>query len=128
MNKGDSFSFRFDLIEEAYLAFTDVFKDKNILHTNSEYAKEKGFESKVMHGNILNGYVSYFVGEVLPIRNVMLISQSIKYRKPVYLGNKLLFKASVADFYESVGLFEFKFTIVRGTDVVAKGEIQVKEI
>lgn len=128
MKKGDTFSFEFDLTENAYKAFTDVFNDRNILHTDEEYAKGKGFQSKVMHGNILNGYVSYFVGEVLPIKNVMLVSQSIKYRKPIYLNDSLQFNGEIDDFYESVGLYEFKFSITRGGDVMAKGGIQVKEI
>ncbi len=128
MNVGDSFSFEVTVTEEAYKAFTDIFQDRNKLHVDDAYALEKGFDSKVMHGNILNGFVSYFVGEVLPIENVMIISQSIKYRKPVYLGDRLNFEASVSDFFDSVALYDFKFTIKRDELSVAKGDVQVKRI
>jgi acyl dehydratase len=38
------------------------------LHIDDDYARSKGFKQKVMHGNILCGFLSRFVGELLPVK------------------------------------------------------------
>ena len=83
MLKGDSFSKEFIIDNEIYIGFINLFKDRNPLHTDIAFAKEKGFNATVMHGNILGGFLSYFIGECLPEKNVIIHSQEIKYYNPV---------------------------------------------
>jgi len=56
---GDKFEEEFVLTKETYQGFIEIFKDKNPLYINSEFAFGKGFKEVVMHGNILNGYRFY---------------------------------------------------------------------
>ena len=44
------------------------------------YAIEKGFDSRVVQGNLQNCFISYFIGECLPSKNVMILSQTINFR------------------------------------------------
>ncbi len=126
MKVGDQFHQDFDVSESIYKGFIEVFSDRNELHTDRSFAQSKGFESEVMHGNILNGFLSYFVGECLPIRNVIIHSQSILFSKPVYMGNRVTLLAQISDLFESVGAVEFKFQFQNSEKViVAKGKIQV---
>ena len=74
MKEGDCFEARFTVTEETYLGFISLFKDKNPLHTDATFARLRGFDDKVMHGNILNGFLSYFIGECLPMKNVIIHS------------------------------------------------------
>ena len=90
MQKGTRFNVTFALTSAIYEGFMTVFNDRNPLHTNHDFAVKKGFESKVMHGNILNGFISYFVGEFVPVKDVIIQTQEIKFIKPVYLGDVLL--------------------------------------
>lgn len=60
---------------EKYFAFQRVSNDFNTLHTDSAFATERGFKDKVMYGNILNAFISYFVGMALPTRNVIIQCQ-----------------------------------------------------
>jgi 3-hydroxybutyryl-CoA dehydratase len=123
---GDSFTQQFVVSDETYLGFIHLFKDKNPLHTSTEFAMNKGFKGAVMHGNILNGYLSYFIGECLPTKNVIIHSQEIQFKNPVYLNDKLDFKAEIIGFYESVGVVEFKFDFKNSdSKVAAKGKIQI---
>ena len=62
-----------------------------------------------MHGNILNGFLSYFIGECLPTKKVIIHSQDIQYKNAVYLNDTLDFKAVIIGVYESVNTVEFKF-------------------
>ena len=79
-----------------------------------------------MHGNILNGFLSYFIGECLPKKDVIIHSQEIQFKNPVYLNDELQFKATILDVYESVNTVEFKYEFRNvETKVVAKGKIQI---
>ena len=122
----DTFTEQFTVTNEIYHGFISLFKDQNPLHTEAKFAGEKGFKSEVMHGNILNGFLSYFIGEGLPVKNVIIHSQEIQYKNPVYLNDTLDFKATVTGFYESVNAVEFKFDFKNSeSKVVAKGKIQI---
>jgi 3-hydroxybutyryl-CoA dehydratase len=126
INVGDEIAHDFEVSREVYEGFIKIFKDRNELHTDKDFAQAKGFQSVVMHGNILNGFLSYFVGECLPLRNVIIQSQEIKFSKPVYLHDKLKLEAKISGIYESVGVFEasFRFKNELGASV-ARGEVQV---
>jgi 3-hydroxybutyryl-CoA dehydratase len=123
---GKKYHVEFDVTEQVYQSFLLAFKDHNPLHTNDSFAQEKGFISKVMHGNILNGFVSYFIGECLPSKNVIIHSQQIQFNNPVYLHSTLKFEATVAEIFESVNAVEFKFTFKdQAIKTVAKGKVQI---
>ena len=126
MKLGDKFDISFVVNEKVYRGFIDIFNDQNPLHTNSVFAQSKGFESEVMHGNILGGFLSYFIGECLPIKNVIIHSQDIKYHKPIYLNDQVIFKAEISEIFESVNAIEFKyfFENIQGLKL-AKGKIQI---
>lgn len=126
MKKGDNFKLNFKISEQLYQRFILAFNDRNPLHTSDEFARLKGFRNKVMHGNILNGFVSYFIGEYLPIKNVIIQMQDIKYFKPIYLDEELDFMAEVTNVFESVNTIEIKFVFKKSSnEKVASGNIQI---
>ena len=124
--KDQKFDETFKVSEHVYQGFINLFQDKNPLHTNEKFALEKGFKGKVMHGNILNGFLSYFIGQCLPVKDVIIHSQEIQFKNPVYLEDTLIFEATVSEIFESVNTLEFKFTFKNSADkVVSKGKIQI---
>ncbi len=126
MKKGNTFTHNFVVTEEVYNKFLELFMDRNPLHTNAAFSKSKGFQDKVMHGNILNGFLSFFIGECLPDKNVILHSQQITYSQPIYMNDRLSLFASIEDIYESVNAVVFKFYFENQNNVkVAKGKIQI---
>jgi 3-hydroxybutyryl-CoA dehydratase len=126
MNKGNVFTCPFKVSPDIYAGFISIFKDKNPLHTDEKFAVGKGFTGKVMHGNILNGFLSYFIGECLPIKNVLIQTQEIKYLKPVYENDQLTLCAEIEEVYESVNTIEFKYFFENQDKVkVARGKIQL---
>ena len=125
-NLGDSFEERFIVSDETYYGFIQIFKDTNPLHTSKDYAVDKGFNGKVMHGNILNGFLSYFIGECLPRKNVVIHSQEIQFKNAVYLNDELLFNAEIIGIYDSVNAIEFKYNFKnKDVKIVAKGKFQI---
>ncbi len=116
----------FKVNQQVYDGFKSIFKDENPMHVDEAFAISKGFKERVMYGNILNGFLSYLVGELLPVKNVVIQSQSINFARPVYLNDTVILESKVTGFFESVNSLEmkFKFTNQAG-QVVAKGTIQV---
>jgi 3-hydroxybutyryl-CoA dehydratase len=122
----DTFDKPFIVSSETYNGFIKLFKDENPLHTDEQFAKTKGFKGRVMHGNILHGFISYFIGECLPVKNVIIHSQEIEFKNAVYLNDELQFKAVITGIYESVNTVEFKYYFKNAaSNIVAKGKIQI---
>ena len=123
------FQNEFEITSDIYLGFKAAYKDFNPIHVDVDLAKSYGFEDKVMYGNILNGFLSYFVGEMLPDKNVMIISQSINYHNPFFLNNKLTLKAIVVDIHTTFKILDIKYIFMNQDQLkIAKGKIQVKYI
>lgn len=126
MKAGDSFTREFHLTGDVQRGFIELFGDRNPLHVDGDFARGKGFASEVMHGNILGGFLSYFIGECLPTRNVIIHSEKIKFLKPVYRDDKLELEAAVRDVFESVGVAEIEFQFRNSRrDTVAKGLVSI---
>ena len=122
--KGAKFSRQFVVSQSVYDGFIQTFNDRNPYHVSDDAAREKGFAEKIMHGNILNGFLSYFIGECLPVKAVVIQSQEIKFHKPVYLNDTVTLHAEVADFHESVLTAEISFNFVNQAGVkVARGKM-----
>ncbi len=129
MPKGTTFKQRFVVSQAVYTGFIQTFNDRNPYHVSDAAARDKGFAGKIMHGNILNGFLSYFIGECLPVKAVVIYSQEIKFQEPVYLEDALTLHAEVADFFESVKTAEIAFQFLNQHNVkVARGKISINLI
>ena len=115
---------------EVYHAFQSCSGDFNPLHTDVAFAQSKGFANCVMYGNILNAFISHFVGMLLPTSEVMIQSQDISFHKPVFLNDQISLEATVDTVSEAVGIIEYKLKFRRISDgvkpeLVAKGHVQI---
>lgn len=128
MEINDSFEFRFSVDSDIYENFIKTFNDKNPLHTDQDFAESYGFKDKVMHGNILNGMLSYFIGELLPVKNVIIMKQEITFRNPIYLNDIVNFSAQIIEHHKAfdVYTFKFKFSESNTDKIFSTGKIQIK--
>ena len=103
--------------------------DYNPLHTDSAYANSKGFRGIVMYGNILNAFISHFVGMLLPAKELMIQSQDISFHKPVFLNDEIQLESEIDIVSEAVNIINYKLKFRRLADgkpeLVAKGHVQV---
>lgn len=114
---------------DVYYSFQRCSNDFNPLHTDRMYANAKGFTEQVMYGNILNAFVSHFVGMLLPSREVMIQSQDISFHKPVYLNDEIQLEAGIDTVSEAVNIINYKLKFRRiaegKSELVAKGHVQI---
>lgn len=122
-------SHTYQVTQEVYNSFQQCSCDYNPLHTDAAFASSKGFASVVMYGNILNAFVSHFVGMLLPTREVMIQSQDICYQKPVFLNDEITLESSIDTISEAVNIIQYKLKFFRMKDgkreAVAKGHVQI---
>ncbi len=125
-NINDIYVQQFIVTPEVYHHFQMCSGDYNPLHTDAAFAKDKGFADRVMYGNILNAFISCFVGEKLPTKDVIIHSQEIAFKNPIYMNDVLDFEAKVSGVFESVHAVEFKYKFIKADGkVAAKGLIQI---
>lgn len=120
----------FKITDDIYFGFQRISKDFNPLHTDEAFAIRHGFTNKVMYGNILNAFISYFVGMTLPTREVIIQSQDISFHKPVYLNDVIKLKAILENYSEAVKSVTYKLKFYRhsGSEkdiLVAKGHVMI---
>ena len=108
--------------------FLNAFDDRSPVHVDEDHALSLGFKGRVMHGGIINGFVSHFVGMEFPGAHGLLLSSDLRYQRPNYLGDRLTLRAKVAqklDAHQTVVLHLFVTNETQG-EAVATGRINVK--
>ncbi len=128
--KGKTYSRSVVITDRLIDEFATLSEDHSAIHMDSAFARKKGFSNRVAHGNILCMCLSALVGVGLFTNDVMLVSQTIKYRKPCFPGDEIELTATIANISEAVGLVEFDLEFLRKQDntKVATGVVQVKII
>jgi 3-hydroxybutyryl-CoA dehydratase len=123
LTEGVEFEQPYTVTEELYRKFLDLFGDVSPLHVSDETARACGFSAKLMHGAILNGFISNFVGMNFPGRRTLELGVDIQFVKPTYAGDALLLRAKVSERLESRRVIVLQFRFLRGNEIVAKGRI-----
>ena len=113
VEKSQTLEMTYHVTQEVYDAFQKCSNDFNPLHTDKGVCNRKGFPECVMYGNILNAFVSHFVGMALPSPDVMIQTQDIQFRKPVWLGNEITIKACPEKVSAAVEIVNFKLKFYR---------------
>lgn len=81
-----------DLIDK----FIEISGDDNPIHTDDEFASKTIFKKKIAHGLISAGLISKGLTQLLGAGNVW-VSQTLKFKKPVYIGDVITAKLKVLE-------------------------------
>jgi len=73
--------------------------DVNPAHVNPEYAKHDIFHAIVGHGMWTGALISTVIGTKLPGPGTIYLSQSLKFTRPVTIGDKITVKVMVIKKY-----------------------------
>jgi 3-hydroxybutyryl-CoA dehydratase len=68
-------------------AFAAVSGDNNPLHLDEAYAASTPFGGRIAHGMLAGAYISAVVGTRLPGPGAIYLSQSLRFRRPVKIGD-----------------------------------------
>ena len=73
--------------------FAGLSGDNNPVHMSEEYAEKSRFKKRIAHGLLSASFFSTLFKTKLPGYNCVYVSQSLNFRRPVYLGETV--KASI---------------------------------
>jgi 3-hydroxybutyryl-CoA dehydratase len=96
LSVGQSASFGKTITEADILMFAAVSGDTNPVHINAEFAAGTMFKERIAHGMLSAGLVSTVLGTRLPGPGTIYLSQTLKFRAPVRIGDTVTATATVA--------------------------------
>jgi len=128
ISKGMIFQFQKTLEVLDLDNFSKITGDFNPLHSIEEYAKEKGFNTRVVHGMLAGSLFSTLVGMVCPGKKNLYLSQTLNFRKPLYPNNRLIIKGEVIEKIDAFKLLTIKTEILSEEQVAIDGIAKVKFI
>jgi 3-hydroxybutyryl-CoA dehydratase len=94
--------------------FAKISGDVNPLHVSSSFAKEHGFNDRVVYGLLTTSFYSKLVGHYLPGENALLHAVDVSFVKPVYVGAKLRVLGEIAYLNEAFKQIEIAASILNG--------------
>jgi len=125
--EGSKITQEYSISRDVYDHFLAAFQDTSPIHIMDDYAQTHGFREKVMHGNILNGFISHFVGVKFPGEKSLLQSVSIQYKNPSYMDDRIRINAEVSQVVESVRVIKLDMELQNLTQgiIAATAKVQV---
>jgi 3-hydroxybutyryl-CoA dehydratase len=93
---GDTAEFTKTVSDDDIRAFARVTGDNQPLHLDDAYAAKTRFKKRLAHGMLSAGFVSAALGTKLaPNATVIYLSQSLRFRAPVYSGDTITARLEV---------------------------------
>lgn len=68
-------------------AFAGISGDKNPVHMSDEYAENSRYKKRIAHGLLSASFFSALFGMRLPGNGCVYVSQSLQFKRPVYIGD-----------------------------------------
>ena len=76
-------------------AFAGLSGDHNPIHIDEEYASNSRFKQRIAHGFHSASFFSAIFGTQLPGKGCIYASQSLNFKRPVYLGDTVTASVTV---------------------------------
>lgn len=108
--------------------FAALSGDTNPLHTSDSFGKQLGFPSKIAFGMIAGALFSKLIGNFLPGRGAIYLSQELLFRKPMLIGTSVIVSGTIKQVAKSTNVARIETTITdrRTKQVLVSGEALVK--
>jgi len=86
---GDQASIARTITETDISLFARITGDFNPVHVNEEFAKKTMFKGRIAHGMLIASLVSTVLGTKLPGFGSIYVSQTLRFMKPVRIGDTI---------------------------------------
>ena len=83
------------------IAFSEISEDRNPIHLDEDYASKTRFKKKLAHGMLSAAFISAALVKVPdPSVTVIYLSQNLRFRRPVFVGDTITATAEVTELDE----------------------------
>ena len=104
------------------LMFSGVSGDTNPLHLNQVFAENSIFKSRIAHGMLSASFLSTIFGTKLPGPGCIYLSQNLRFKAPVRVGDTVLARATVRELIPAKRRALFDCSCSVGETVVIEGD------
>ncbi len=125
LSVGMSSTFAKAVTDGDIVAFAEVSGDNNPLHLDDAYAKETMFGGRIAQGMLSASLLSAVLGTQLPGPGSIYLSQTLKFRAPVKVGDHVSAVATITALESDRGRVTLSCRCSVGDTVVVDGEAQV---
>jgi 3-hydroxybutyryl-CoA dehydratase len=123
---GDTFSRTTKITDERIQQFSAASGDTNSVHLDEEYAKTTRFGKRIAHGMLTVSLISSILGNDYPGVGTIYLSQSAKFKAPVFIDDEITATVEVTNYREDKRIVTLKTTCTNQDGmVVVDGEAVV---
>jgi 3-hydroxybutyryl-CoA dehydratase len=125
LKPGMSASYGKTVGEADIVLFAGVSGDTNPVHLDEDYAKATMFKTRIAHGMLSAGFISTVLGTKLPGPGAIYMSQNLKFKAPVKIGDSVLATCTVTEVIAEKKRAVLSTICKVGDTVVIEGEAMV---
>ena len=122
---GQSASYERTGSEEDIVRFAEGSGDDNPVHLDEEFASKTVFKGRIAHGMLGAGFISTVVGTRLPGYGSIYVSQSLRFRAPVRIGDTIVTTATVKSIDKERKRVTMETVCAIGDKTVIDGEAEL---
>jgi len=108
--------------EADIVLFAGVTGDFNPAHIDAEYAAQSMFKERIAHGMLSAGFISATLAMKMPGPGSIYLSQSLKFKAPVKIGDTVKTIVTITDINEKRKIIQLETNCSVGDTVVVVGE------
>lgn len=94
---GQAYEEKMTVTQQMVERFAAATGDYNPIHTDDDYARKSIFKQRVAHGMLQAGILSGIVGTKFPGVGTIYLSQTLKFTRPVFIGDQVAWRLTVRD-------------------------------
>ena len=119
---GQTATFSRTVTETDIVMFAGLSGDYNPVHVDREYAVDTRFGNRIAHGLLTASFLSRLLGMELPGKGAVYLEQTLKFLKPVFIGDTITARAEIIEIDPDRGILLLE-TVCRKQDntVVLEG-------
>ena len=106
-------------------SFADISGDHNLVHLDENFAKNTIFKKRIAHGFLSASMFSGIFGTKLQGFGSVYLSQILKFKKTLYIGDKVIAKVEVIKINKKVSKVFFRTTCSVNQNIVIDGEAEI---
>ncbi len=123
---GETFSTERIVTDDLVKQFAELSGDFNPIHLDEEFAKKTRFGRRIAHGMLSGAFISAVLGYEFRERKIVYLSQTLRFRAPVFIGDTVSVKATVIRIREDKQIVTLETVCTnQNGEIVVEGEAAV---
>ena len=94
--KGFELSITTSFIQQQVSEYVELVGDKNPIHTDAEFARQKGLFGAVVPGGLIEGTLVGIASSNFPF-GAVLVEKTFKFKQPLFVGKEVILNLRIDD-------------------------------